>query len=297
MRPMSGRWATGRDRERIERCVEGIVGRLRALESSTTSAEDVARSHLKVLVEECGAKKRSPELLAALAEHLGAAGVYFSPDLTDMRIAPNTVIRLARRPLTESQANKELFESEYGLEQYLLHNIGHITGFEGLRAIKTQFELPDGRRIDLLCEDIDSGDLVVVELKRAIPDRGLVSQTFEYVRALAASDFAKGRSVQALILAGVDDAGLQGDALRLAEDYGHDLTWCTYDIAMTVHKMASSIIEPVRSRAPQSQPPTPAPSREPAAPRRSRRASPAPAYEGPGHYDDRHVTPDNPWRG
>jgi hypothetical protein len=158
-----------------------------------------------------------------------------------MRLPLSATLRFSRRPFDPPNVHRALFDSEYAMERFFATNFVRIPGLDRLKFIKTQFELPGGFLIDMLCADRDSGDLVVVEFKKAVADRGVVTQTLAYVQALAASSYAEGRTVRALIITGLPDETLQDYAVRLARDLGHDLTWLVYKTTISLSEVATTI--------------------------------------------------------
>lgn len=97
------------------------------------------------------------------------------------------------------------FYLEAYLEEFLLSNWGHLNWGRRMRIWDSgtgqrghQLTTPVGR-LDLLCEDLDSGALVVVELKRGRPSDRVVGQTARYM-GWVAEHLAGGRAVEGIIV-------------------------------------------------------------------------------------------------
>jgi restriction system protein len=71
---------------------------------------------------------------------------------------------------------------------------------EGGQAVGQQYETHVVGRIDLLCEDEDSGDLAVIELKSGRPSDEVVGQLARYM-GWTQRHLANGRKVRGIILA------------------------------------------------------------------------------------------------
>jgi Endonuclease NucS C-terminal domain len=120
------------------------------------------------------------------------------PDVSDPDSAP------------AGEGTHEFYLEAY-LEEFLVSNWQHLNWGRQLRIWEGpmgetghQLVTPVGR-LDLLCEDIDSGALVVVELKRGRPSDRVVGQTARYM-GWVAQHLAEGRAVEGIIVAHeVDD--------------------------------------------------------------------------------------------
>ena len=96
---------------------------------------------------------------------------------------------------------------ETKLEQWLVDHWGQVDFGSRLKLYEEDGE-PGGQqydtgtvgRIDLLCEDEDTGDLVVVELKRGRPSDEVVGQLARYI-GWTQRHLANGRQVRGVILA------------------------------------------------------------------------------------------------
>jgi hypothetical protein len=98
---------------------------------------------------------------------------------------------------------------------------------DGRRSCR-EFRLPDGRRIDLLCQErtkSGKGALVAIELKRE-QQRGTVQQLVEYLDAL--KRMFPSRTVKGVIISGRED---QVAATMLKSVVGYDIQWFCYDVS------------------------------------------------------------------
>ena len=125
-------------------------------------------------------------------------GDYESPDLIDVEGDDSDA--------APSVAGTQEFYLEAYLEEFLVSNWEHLNWGRHLRIWESptgqrghQLTTPVGR-LDLLCEDLDTGALVVVELKRGRPSDRVVGQTARYMGWVKAH-VAEGRAVEGIIVA------------------------------------------------------------------------------------------------
>ncbi len=110
-------------------------------------------------------------------------------------------------------ANAE-FALEMYLEEFLLSNWDRIDWGRRLRLLGSdrveghQYSTPVGR-IDFLCEDVDTGALVAVELKRGRPSDQVVGQLARYMGWLRREHATPGQHVEGLVVAHEVDQKLQ----------------------------------------------------------------------------------------
>lgn len=90
-----------------------------------------------------------------------------------------------------------------------------------------QFAIPGKGRLDLLTVDLDTGDLVVVELKVDKPTRETIGQLFEYI-AWVQENLAEGRTVHGVIC--VREAN---EALRVAVSRSEGVELYEYELSFT----------------------------------------------------------------
>jgi endonuclease len=108
------------------------------------------------------------------------------------------------------EATQEFYLEAY-LEEFLVSNWANLDWGRNLRIWESptgqsghQLSTPIGR-LDLLCEDVDSGALVVVELKRGRPTDRVVGQAARYM-GWVIEHLDDGRGVEGIIVAhDVDD--------------------------------------------------------------------------------------------
>lgn len=104
---------------------------------------------------------------------------------------------------------------ETKLEDYMVANWPKINFGAKLRIyveanepVGQQYDTGDIGRIDLLCEDTDSKDLVILELKKGRPSDEVIGQLARYM-GWAQEKLANGRKVRGIVLAPDFDAKLR----------------------------------------------------------------------------------------
>lgn len=104
---------------------------------------------------------------------------------------------------------------ETKLEDYIVQNWPEIDFGSRLRlyvedgeAVGQQYDTGEIGRIDLLCEDVDSGECVIIELKKGRPSDEVVGQLARYM-GWAQERIAQGRKVRGIVLAPDFDAKLR----------------------------------------------------------------------------------------
>ena len=130
-------------------------------------------------------------------------------------------------------ARFSLFPRETDLQRFVQACLGS-GAFRNLELCKLkghssgrEFRLPDGRRIDLLCQERSksgTGALVVIEMKRE-HERGTVEQVMSYIDALR--QLYPSRAVRAIIVSGRED---QVASVRLTQVTGYDIKWLCYEV-------------------------------------------------------------------
>ena len=110
---------------------------------------------------------------------------------------------------------------ETKLEDYIVQNWSEINFGSRLRIyaeegepVGQQYDTGEVGRIDLLCEDIDSEDCVIIELKRGRPSDEVIGQLARYM-GWAQQRIAHGRKVRGIVLAPDIDAKLRYAALAI----------------------------------------------------------------------------------
>lgn len=159
---------------------------------------------------------------------------------TSARLCPlltvgHGAVASASAPLGKIPEEKRLrFPVHAGLERFLAENFPFL--FPGLSLVKTEYELPSGNRADMLAKDKTTGDWVVIELKPAVPDRGVVSQIVDYMQEVRSAPPSKrgGHGVRGMVITGEADPVLQEHVQVLAAEEGFQLDWLVYRIEMTL---------------------------------------------------------------
>lgn len=175
---------------------------------ATKGLPEVKRYRLRSIVSACRTKA-TPRFFAALESQLAASGLHIHPDPSAGRVEPKAWVHLSTAKLAPEDL---LFPKERDLQAFVAASLG--TGpFQGLRLYRErkrelgrEFRLKSGKRIDLLCQEVVSGDLVAIELKKKLGPEA-VHQMLGYIQALAAQ-YPK-RAVRGIIITGkVDDVML-----------------------------------------------------------------------------------------
>jgi hypothetical protein len=103
---------------------------------------------------------------------------------------------------------------ETKLEEYILQNWSEIDFGSRLRLheedgepVGQQYDTGEIGRIDLLCEDAETGDIVIIELKRGRPSDEVIGQLARYM-GWAQEKMSAGRRVRGIVLAPDFDAKL-----------------------------------------------------------------------------------------
>jgi hypothetical protein len=195
------------------------------------------RRKLRTILADCG-KRGSAGVLAEIEARLTEAGIYTEPRLADAGLRLGDWVWLSTGPFPPDSA---LFPKESDLQRFVLACLGsgafrNLELYKGKGGISgREFRLPDGRRIDLLCQERKkggSGDLVVIELKRE-HERGTVEQVTSYVDAL--QELYPSRKVRAIIISGREE---QVASVHLAQFTQYDIRWLCYHV--TFKELAKS---------------------------------------------------------
>jgi len=240
--------------ERIQRYVTKIDARLRKDELSPNTMRVVTRGRLDVVLRECGVGRRGPKNLRAIREAFWAKRIFPHPDLCDPGLPLDEWIYMSKTPSGGPEEKRLRFPVHAGLERFLAENFPFL--FPGLALVKTEFELASGNKADMLAKDQTTGEWVVIELKPAIPDRGVVSQIVDYMQEVRSAPPSKraGRGVRGMVITGEADPVLQEHVQVLAAQEGFKLDWLVYRIEMTlappvVTSAPAQLAAPTRSGA------------------------------------------------
>lgn len=187
------------------------------------------RRKLRTMLADCG-KRGSAGVLAEIEARFTEAGIYTEPRLADSGLRLDDWVWFSTGPFPPDSA---FFPREADLQRFVQACIGS-GAFRNLELCKVkghasgrEFRLPDGRRIDLLCQErtkSGTGGLVVIELKRE-HERGTVEQVMSYIDAL--KQLYPSRAVRAIIVSGRED---QVASVRLGQVTGYDIRWLCYDV-------------------------------------------------------------------
>jgi hypothetical protein len=163
----------------VTRFSEGMQQALRE-EAATGANPPFARRKLRTITSDCK-KRASSAFLATLEQRLQQVGIYTEPPLGDSSTRLDDWVWFSTGPFPPDAA---FFPKERDLQRFVEACVGN-GAFRGLepfrvpgRASGLEFPLPDGRRIDLLCQERTRrgiGALVAIEFKRS-HERGTVEQ-------------------------------------------------------------------------------------------------------------------------
>jgi len=188
----------------------------------------VERRLLSTITKECGSRA-SEKFREQLERRLSESGIYTDPPLTDVGLRLKDWVRFS----TESFApDALLFSSEKHLQKFVESCLGsgvfrNLRLYKGDRGPGREFRLPDGGKIDLLCEEITRsgpGALVAIELKRE-QQRGTLEQVVGYLDDLKL--LFPGRSVRGIIVSGRED---EVAASMLRTVTSHRIDWYCYHV-------------------------------------------------------------------
>ena len=190
----------------------------------------IERRKLRTIATACG-KRASAPFLASLQDRLNQSSMYTEPPLIDPGLRLDDWVLFSTGPFPAAAA---FFSKESDLQRFVEACLG-TSVFRNLEPFKPdgrrscrEFRLPDGRRIDLLCQErtkSGKGALVAIELKRE-QQRGTVQQVVEYLDAL--KQLYPTRTVKGLIVSGRED---QVAATMLKSIVGYDIQWFCYDVS------------------------------------------------------------------
>ncbi|CAA0138230.1 Uncharacterised protein [Mycolicibacterium vanbaalenii] len=220
--------------ERITRMVEKVRRRVDEVPEATKVLRHMPSSMLGVIVRAAGYERTSSKLLDDLSSRFRAAGVDFSPELTDPENTPKTRIYFfdARRPVKGLQPSRQLFKDEAQLSRFLWLNKDFLRfATKNLRITHREKRLAPGAQIDLLAIDTKTGELVGIELKAEEPDQGLVAQAARYMKALKEMAKAENRpGARLVIITGQPDEELSELVQLQSERLGVKTDWFLYRV-------------------------------------------------------------------
>ena len=221
----------------ITQFVDRMCAELRDARVATTG-HAIKRRKLRTVTRECGLKKASLPFLQRLRRQLAQAGVFTAPSLTDLGLNPGDWVRFSTGPFPSAPL---VFAKEVHLQRLVLASLGQGI-FQNLKPFRSkgntsgmEYRLPDGRRIDLLCQERTkhrAGTLVAIELKRQSPKKA-VRQLCGYLDALE-KKFA-GRRVRGIVISSDED---DTSTTKLPGAGDHDIEWYRYRVEFEQQRVA-----------------------------------------------------------
>ena len=215
--------------ELLSRFVAQIKAELRASRAKGAKVP-VIRRKLSTISSRCGRKKATASFLESARSQLRQSGVFTRPSLTDPGLRSTDWVRFSLSPFPPEP---HLFAKEKNLRAFVVASLGQGV-FRGLVPFKTagnstgiEYQLPDNRRIDLLCRERTKsghGALVAIELKRGT-SKGAIEQLMGYIDAL--QELFPRRDVKGIIISShVDPAA----AALLKSVKSHQIKWYCYKV-------------------------------------------------------------------
>lgn len=213
----------------IAKCIRGLQEALRN-NSAQGQPPPVERRKLRTLVSECGRKRGTPAVLEQIAQRFQEAGLYFDCPVSDSSLRPDDYVWISTGPFPPDAM---LFPREADLRKFVLACLGS-GAFRQLEPLKGQskgleFSLPDGSRVDLLCQErakSGAGALVAIEFKRD-HQRGTIEQLIGYIEQLKV--MFPGRPVKGIVISGREDQALAARLPIMAQ--GYDIRWFCYQVS------------------------------------------------------------------
>lgn len=197
------------------------------------SLSQAPRSELRVIMEDAGAKRRSPALLEKLEAAFTDAGIVTFPSLTDpfLKSTDRVCMFDAQQPIDGLAEQRFLFPAEKDLQSFIWARREHIERFRGLSGFTQQAVLDSGRRVDLLCRKAASNQLVAIELKPAQPDDRSVGQVQKYLTDLARHAGSHGfDSAHLIVITGQPDRSVRERVERYADSCGLTVEFLLYRV-------------------------------------------------------------------
>lgn len=146
------------------------VQRFVAKKRAVLATRDRTHSRLKSILHACGWKRRTEKNLRQIQEAFEEAGIYPEPMLTAPGLNWDEMIYFTReqpQPYNpEWYAPAHAFSNERALHRFLIQNFDRIPEFSHLKQARSEYQLPSGRKVDILCREKRSNDYVVIELKK-----------------------------------------------------------------------------------------------------------------------------------
>jgi len=197
----------------------------------------IERRKLRTITAECR-RRGSAHFFETLDLRLREAGIYTDPPLVDSGLRLDDWVLFSTGPFPPDSS---FFPKEKDLKRFVEACLGSGV-FRNLELCKLpgrqsgrEFRLPDGRKIDLLCQErtrSGNGALVAIELK-CEHERGTVEQLISYLDAL--KDIYPSRDVKGIIISGREN---QVASAVLRNMTGYDIKWFCYQV--TFNRLATA---------------------------------------------------------
>lgn len=222
--------------ERVSQCIQWVRSRLQDRVAPATGLADANDSVLGVILKRAGYKRLTANSIRALSDAFRMEGIYTYPPLDEPGIDRKTRIYFSDTPvpfegLAQPQA---LFNTERMLQEFIVKNFATLSVLKPLSFRAQDFRLlPGGDRIDILATDDKTRELVIIELKWGVPDRGVVDQLLSYARSLSALVAKENRpGVRAILISGQPDRGLADSLQAAGRGGGLKISWYLYQVAI-----------------------------------------------------------------
>ena len=139
----------------------------------------------------------------------------------------------AKHPIDRLAQTRQLFRDEETLQGFISTHHDWFPALRklGLRDFKPQGVLDSGRRVDFLCKDRRSKQLVAIELKVREPADRAVGQLQRYVDDLKEHGAKRGYdSTRLIVIAGQPDKSVRNQVEQYARSRDVELTFFLYRV-------------------------------------------------------------------
>lgn len=217
------------------------IDRFVARRQAALKGKEHTWSKLRVVLRECGWKRRGAENLQRIQAGCEKAGIYPEPMLTAPGLDREETIYFSHikpRPyVAEHYSPHPAFSSEKALQRFLAQNLNRIPKLAHLKSPILEYRLPSGRRIDILCREKRTDAYVVIELKklRVDPVGQIERYLVEVDRSLArkASPYPE---VRGIIITGQPNAVLERSLSARVSNYR--VSWFLYRVKLELVERA-----------------------------------------------------------
>ena len=222
---------------------EEKIAKLVSKKGATLEDKGTTRSKLRIILHDCGWKKRGSGNLLRIQAAFEAAGIYPEPMLTAPGLDWEEMIYFSREKpepyFPEWYAPQHAFSSESALQRFLIANFDRIPQFKNLRHPVAEAKLPSNKRIDILCRERKSNAFMVIELKKHDVDP--VDQLREYLEEVD-TEFAQTANerlpVKGMIITGEPNAALERSLPDRIPNY--PVQWFLYRAEVKLYRRAKS---------------------------------------------------------